>query len=480
MMKRASRNRNRRFHKRTPGRWSGSVALRLIVSAIGTIVFHGSASGQVSGGSSLQNPQTNLVPVGPPPATYPQSSYGSFDPYATTPYGGAGIGPPVGVSAPTTPYPNSNFPSAGLSGSSPFGGLFSQPASSPMPSNFGAPVQSPVYGAPAFQYDNPNVYGAPPTYGGAPGYGTPPPMFPDTIYPSGSPSTLFPEGLIGGTVFPGMSGGEGYSAYQLFRGPRFRYGYVGFGDEPDDLNMNDIDVSVVFAFQNFLYSNQPLFVVPSFSLHLWDGPKSSAKGADLPGSAYSAFLDVGWNSDPNQMFSTELGVRVGAFTDFDTFDSESIRVLGKALVSFRLTPTSTLKGGVYYLDRNDLKLVPAGGVLCQPNPLTRIDLFFPQPKYARYARTIGTQDVWWYFSGDYGGGAWTITRANGQEDSIDINDIRAIMGLEWGRSDEIRAGRRLGFAEIGYVFNREVNYQRSPANDLDLDDGIMFRVGIGY
>ena len=180
------------------------------------------------------------------------------------------------------------------------------------------------------------------------------------------------------------------------------------------------------------------------------------------------------------MLSTELGVRVGAFTDFDTFNDDSIRVLGKALVSFRLSPTATIKGGAYYLDRNDIKLVPAGGLLWQPNPYTRADIFFPQPKFARYLRTVGTYDTWWYIAGDYGGGSWSVTRRDGNEDSIDINELRAVAGFEWGQSEMIRAGRRVGFFEIGYAFDREIEYRRNPSQNIDLDDGVMFRLGIGY
>ena len=203
-------------------------------------------------------------------------------------------------------------------------------------------------------------------------------------------------------------------------------------------------------------------------------------GADLPPQTYSGFLDAGWNSDPNRILGTELGVRVGAFTDFDHFNSDSLRVIGKGLVNFRLTPASTVKLGVYYLDRLDWKLLPAGGVLYQPNPYTRFDIFFPQPKLARYLRTIGTRDVWWYLAGDYGGGSWTIERTDGTEDQFDLNDLRAILGLEWGFSESIRRGSRTGFAEIGYVFDRELIYRVDPADNLKLDDGVMFRLGLGY
>lgn len=438
-------------------------------------------------------PGSNVTVLGPQPGFAPTT-----------------IGPPAAIGS-AIPSTNPNM----IAPSPPGGGLlnriFSRPASAPsfgVPSfgtpiqgptqtfqqpSFGAPIQGPALSSPMFSqpgaFDNGNVYGPPVTYGapgayGAPGYGTPGNFggnsFPNSAYPSSSPSTLFPGGLFSGGLFSGSNPSNQFSAYRLFQGPRLRHAYVADlgGSGADRLHTNDTDVSVIFAFPNFLYSTQPLYVVPSFSLHLWDGPKDSS-GADLPSSAYSGFLDVGWQSDPNQMFGTELGVRVGAFTDFDTFNSDSIRILGKGLVNFRLTPASTLKGGVYYLDRNKIKLVPAFGVLWQPNPFTRFDIFFPQPKLSRYWRTVGTRDVWGYISGDYGGGSWTIERSDGREDSVDINEIRLIAGFEWGTTDFIRAGRRTGFFEIGYAFDREVEYRHFP-NDIKPSDGLMFRAGLGY
>lgn len=455
----------------------------------------------IAGAQGFDAPQTDLTPIAPPSTPYapPAGGYGTFDPYAPPPSGGfggglgggpnlapggipginSGLGPGVTTIGPPTPI---TPPGGGLSGGGGlFGGLFSNPAPAPpaLTPSWGAPAAGPSWNGPLYPpssapYDNPSVYGTPT----APPLGSP---FPGSIYPSETPSTLFPGGLLN----DGLNGWFGsadpqYSAYQMFRGPRLRHGYVGPGNgSADDLEINDTDAAIVFAFPNFLYSFQPLYVTPSFSLHLWDGPDGSI-GADLPANAYSGFIDAGWQSDPNQMFGTEFGVRVGAFTDFDTFNSDSIRVLGKGLVHFRLTPASTLKGGVYYLDRNRVKLLPAFGLLCQPNPYTRFDLFFPQPKFARYFRTIGTKDVWWYLTGEYGGGAWTIERDDNSEDEIDINDLRAIFGLEWGDSVAIRGGRRTGFMEIGYVFDREVIYRRNPGDNFNPDDALLFRLGFGY
>ena len=107
-------------------------------------------------------------------------------------------------------------------------------------------------------------------------------------------------------------------------------------------------------------------------------------------------------------------------------------------------------------------------------------MFFPQPRYSRYCRTLGTKDLWWYIAGDYGGGSWTITRTDTTEDSVDINELRAVFGIEFGESMAIRAGRRTGFFEVGYVFNREIEYRYNPQDDIKPSDGFMIRAGIGY
>ncbi len=483
----------------------------------------GSVQSGISASPRVDIPQTNLSPVAPPPANFgpPPGGFGQIDPYAIQPGTAVNAAPasPLGMPGPSVTFgapsviapssPNSIAPSP--PGSSLLSRMFSRPASSPM--GPGATLQGPVLNSPPVYGNAPpggylngfgsssSVYGANPNLGapnygapnyGAPGYGAPnysgggysspyaTPTFPNSAYPSSSPSTLFPGGMFSGGPLGGMfQNTQQMSAYRLLQGPRLRHTFVMAGDGPNDLQTNDTDVSVIFAFPNFLYSTQPLYIVPSFSLHLWDGPDGSI-GADLPANAYSGFLDIGWQSDANQMFGTEFGVRVGAFTDFDTFNNDSIRVLGKGLASFRMTPTSTLKAGVYYVDRNSIKLIPAGGILWQPNPYTRFDLFFPQPKLACYWRTIGTRDVWWYLTGDYGGGSWTIQRTDRTSDSIDINEIRAVFGMEWGMTDAIRSGRRNAFFEIGYVFDREVEYRFNPQDNFKPDDGVMFRAGIGY
>ncbi len=220
--------------------------------------------GGVTTGPPVDIPQTNLTPIAPPATTFtPSTGYGSFDPYASAPPATGGSIPGVTTIGP----PTGGYPPAPSSSGSMFG-LFSSPTAPPTGTiGYGAPTMAPV--------DNPSVYGATP-YGAPPTgtvYGTPS-AFPSSAYPQSTPSSLFPQGFDSIDTSTLLVSPAEYNAFRLFQGPRFRYTYVTPGNDPNSLGINDFDFSLAFAFPNFLWCTQPFFVVPSFSLHLWDGPNS--------------------------------------------------------------------------------------------------------------------------------------------------------------------------------------------------------------
>jgi hypothetical protein len=393
----------------------------------------------------------------------------TFDPYAASPATMSGTPfPPA--------YPGQTIPPGAVSP----GGMFPMPTATTVPPAAGFPAASP-YGtvaAPSAAFPTGYPVGAYPA-GAVPQAAFPTATGVPGTYAVTGPQSMFPNGVVSPTGTDWVSQTY-YGMRRAAVGIRGRYALVtSFDPDVNTVNSNDIDVSIPFAWRNFLGGTQPLYLVPSFGLHLWDGPNSST-GADLPGNTYDAFLDIGWNSDFNCAWGAELGARLGVFTDWDTFESESFRVMGQALGRMRLTPTSTLKLGVIYVNRNSVKLLPAGGILCQPTPQSRWDIYFPDPRVAHYMSSIGNNDLWWYFGATFGGGTWTITRADGDFDSFDLNDIRVVGGFEWGPREWMQSGRRLAFAEIGWVTNRKLKYRYTPGDDLDLTDAFMFRIGIGY
>ncbi|MCC6493045.1 MAG: hypothetical protein IT424_08485 [Pirellulales bacterium] len=360
-------------------------------------------------------PGAATTPVNPYVGAAAPGGVAPFDPYSAS--GSAAYQFWSGVTPPTT------------------GGLVAQPAGS-----LGATTPLPA------------ATGSFPTYGPPPPTPTPPSQF---ILPNGAAPQF-----------------DLTQSIRFIQDIRLRHTYVAGGNDPNDLGINDSEVAITFTVPNFLTTGQPLFISPAFALHLWDGPKMLP--ADLPPNAYSAYLDFQWASDPALQVGAELGFRIGVYTDFRTMNQYSLRLQGLGLGVFRLTPTLTAKIGVMYLDRNKIKILPAGGLLWTPTPHVRFDIFFPQPKLSSYLMTVGKSEVWWYLAGEYGGGAWTIQRADGISDRVDINDIRVSAGLEW-------LGPRFNaFAEAGFVFKRQVIYVVRPQDSFDPGDTWMVRAGISF
>jgi hypothetical protein len=264
---------------------------------------------------------------------------------------------------------------------------------------------------------------------------------------------------------------------RLLQEIRFQYEWIFDDVSPTGVEVNSSEVSATFALPLFGLQT-PFLITPGFGLHLWDGPVSLGPGtADLPGQTYDAWLDVGWNPQVNNWFGAELGVRTGVYTDFDHFSNDSIRIMGRGLGVVRISPTMQVKAGVIYIDRNDIKLLPAGGLIWDPGPDRHYEFFFPRPKLAHRWTTLANHTLWWYVAGEYGGGAWTIVRDAGFVDAFDYNDLRALLGIEW--LPEAQSGMR-GFLEVGYVFNRELFYVSQAPPPVELDDTFMFRGGIAF
>ncbi len=126
-----------------------------------------------------------------------------------------------------------------------------------------------------------------------------------------------------------------------------------------------------------------------------------------------------------------------------------------------------------YLDRVDIKLLPAIGVFLEPTPDVRFNVYFPRPKLAHRIPNVGNVEIWAYIAGEYGGGSWEISQPIGS-DQVDINDIRIYGGIEWTGPRGVT-----GFLEAGYVFERELMF-RAVQIPYDLRDAAMVRAGLAF
>ncbi|MDP6721236.1 MAG: hypothetical protein QGF59_21390, partial [Pirellulaceae bacterium] len=152
-----------------------------------------------------------------------------------------------------------------------------------------------------------------------------------------------------------------------------------------------------------------------------------------------------------------------------------VRWLGRALVRYEWIPGKLqLVGGIVYLDREDYKLLPGGGVIWIPNEEWLFQLIAPIPKIARRVSWDGEAEHWIYIAGEVGGDTWGVERASGAVDRLTMIDFRALTGVE--RKLDGGAGARL---EFGYVFGRNLQFASSTA-DFELDDTFLIRGVIAF
>ena len=313
---------------------------------------------------------------------------------------------------------------------------------------------------------------------GYPGYSTAAPSLVPT-QGTGQLANPYPPPPQGPTQFQ-----QAYSqTMHVYQGARGSWAYL-FGDgDGTSVGVNELDTTATFALPFFHNSpanlnHAPLLLTPGFGLQLWDGPQTTATMlADLPPNTYDVFIDAAWNPQFTPLFGAELGIRTGIYTNWNVFVTDSWRIMGRAIGTLQLTPTRQGKAGIVYIDRNDIKLLPAVGLTWTPNADARYDFFFPAPKFSRKFATGPKRSWWGYLYGEYGGGAWTFRRDTGSISPFDYNDIRVALGVE--AVPTTRTGLTGNF-EVGYVFARQLFFVVGKPQRQDLDDTLMLRLGLGY
>ena len=386
-----------------------------------------------------------------PVSTAPLSLPG-FDPYANTKLGAPPLDLPYTAPALTSP-PLSGAPF----GATPFAAspqpLVGAPAFGAAPNSLGAIPATTPYGAPLAQSQ-------------AAGGG----FFQNWHWPN--------LGLQRGTYDYQNPDGSFVRVQRLLQQVSAEHTWIAGNNGPGDFGVNRTELAATFGVPIFRNPDTPLLITPGFAFNWFEGPAEPT--ADLPPRVYDAYLDTAWRPRLNDWLSFDLGVRTGVWTDFKAVSTDSIRILGRGLGVVSLSPRLDVLAGVWYIDRNYITLLPAGGVHWRPTPDWDAYLVFPNPKVRRRFVNIGSSQWWYYVGGEYGGGRWTVRRsatgpAMGASDDVDYNDIRIFGGLEWQTQTQIR-----GHVEAGYVFNRELRYDTGLPGVVGLDNTVMVRAGVDF
>ena len=130
--------------------------------------------------------------------------------------------------------------------------------------------------------------------------------------------------------------------------------------------------------------------------------------------------------------------------------------------------------GALYLDRDDVNFLPGFGLIWKPTPDWRYELLLPRPRITKRLSRSGDFEKWAYLSGQLGGGSFAVTRDTGEADKLTLSDLRLFLGIEG-----VRKGGAGRFLEVGYVFNRSIEYSNND-EEFDFGDALMLRGGIRF
>jgi hypothetical protein len=283
----------------------------------------------------------------------------------------------------------------------------------------------------------------------------PGPAYPPAAAPVG-PASLLPPGTRSG----------------VFQKAKFTATYLP-ALEDDGFGWTDLRSEVVLGLP-FFTRETPIVITPAYELHFLDRPP----GFDLPPRLNDATIDFHHFRRIGDHWIADFAVTPGLFADDHSFDSsDAFRINGRALAIYEPSPVWKWVLGVTYVNGAWNKVVPVAGFVYTPTEDVEYRLVFPNPKISwRLPQSpVPGQDEYWLFAeADFANAIWAFEQPDGTPDVFAWRDYRLILGLErkiiGGLSSRV---------EIGYVFNRQFKLASSPG-EVDVDDTLMFRVGVAY
>jgi hypothetical protein len=291
------------------------------------------------------------------------------------------------------------------------------------------------------------------------------PLLPDDVSPPGQPRQEF-EPPAGRKLPPGAKPG----ALQQLIFTTTELPRLG----SDGLGLTTLDTSLTIGLPAPTV-NSPLLVTPGFGTTFVD----EASGPDdpgLPSQLYESWLQARWLRKIGDRFGVDLAVAPGWYSDFTNDTSQALRVTGHGFGAWEYSKDLRVVAGVIYLDRYDVNILPAGGLLWTPADDKRFELIFPRPRLAWRVAESDRAAQWVYLAGEFGGNQWAVRRDNGVNDVVVYHDYRMLAGWEQ-RPADIGVNWRI---ETGWVFGRLVEYYVTDTADYRPSDTFLVRVGIWY
>lgn len=242
--------------------------------------------------------------------------------------------------------------------------------------------------------------------------------------------------------------------------------------DDDSLGRTSFSASVSVGVPPFVLGT-PLMITPRVGLHLLDGPEQ----LDAPARVNDFELSIGTFKKLSDRWSASVSVNVGVYgDDYSLDDADALRLSGMAFAIYEATPEWKWTFGAAYLNRDDIAVIPAVGVIYDPG-YVRYELIMPRPRIVwRLPQDASGVERSFYVSGEIGGGAWAVRRTDGTTDTLNLSRWGVLVGYETGSA--FGAGAKCRY-EFGYLFARDLEYAES-GEEFSLDDSLVARVAWSY
>jgi len=274
---------------------------------------------------------------------------------------------------------------------------------------------------------------------------------------------------------PGDTAFSAETIRELMR-PNFRFAAERQA-RTNNLGLGFYDAGVSFPLYPIFGPPPPIMNV-GFSYTSIDAPLD----AGLPNDLYETELGLAWMRRVNDRWMLRFMAGATFATDGQNHSSDAWRFRGGAFALYKRNPQWTWTFGAIALGRNDLPVVPAVGVIYQPNPSVRFDLIMPRPRIAFLLADHGERQQWVYLGAALNGATWGAERIDGTNDQLTYGDFRAVIGWESTPTPEpgmpFTRGRKMS-AEIGYAFSRDFEWERENSKQ-SLDDTLILRATFSF
>jgi hypothetical protein len=230
---------------------------------------------------------------------------------------------------------------------------------------------------------------------------------------------------------------------------------IGTGDRLGIFRLRLVDSAVVECGQTEFRGN--------FAIHFVSGPDQT----DLPPVIYELSFIARRRGQIADRWSYELSARQGLSTDFRVSLRSAWRFPAHAVLYYEATEFLNLVLGIDFPHRDDVDLLPVAGLVLRPHPNVRLDAVFPQPRVVfRTNEKVAT-----YIGADFSGDMWAVGRDRNRADVATYHDFRVTLGTQSGTENGF-----VTITEIGYVFDRRLQYRSGDGDYKPLDTAVFRHV----